>query len=152
MTSELRPASEVWSIACGAYEDATADLLDLPMRDMVVAGDEAAAAVIEADREAVRAPLLAEIERLTIQLEVESEPSPYCPICGSCGEDGCCGPQRCLYPTTVQAAELAKFKALAETLAGALEEAAYSVGMSSYDRHKVADKALRQYKEARDAE
>lgn len=50
-----------------------------------------------------------------------------------------------------QAAELAKFKALAETLAGALEEAAYSVGMSSYDRHKVADKALLQYKEARDA-
>ena len=45
-------------------------------------------------------------------------------------------------------AELAKFKALAETLAGALEEAAYSVGMSSYDRHKVADKALLQYKEA----
>ena len=50
-----------------------------------------------------------------------------------------------------QAAELAKYKALAETLAGALEEAAYSVGMSSYDRHKVADKALLQYKEARDA-
>ena len=48
-------------------------------------------------------------------------------------------------------AELAKFKALAETLAGALEEAAYSVGMSSYDRHKVADKALLQYKEAHDA-
>ena len=48
-------------------------------------------------------------------------------------------------------AELAKFKALAETLAGAVEEAAYSVGMSSYDRHKVADKALLQYKEARDA-
>ena len=49
-----------------------------------------------------------------------------------------------------QEAELAKFKALAETLAGALEEAAYSVGMRSYDRHKVADKALLQYKEARD--
>ena len=61
MTSELRPASEVWSIACGAYEDATADLLDLPMRDIVVAGDAAAAAVIEADREAVRAEVVGEI-------------------------------------------------------------------------------------------
>lgn len=91
MTSELRPAVEVWTeaemAACHGAE-------------------YAATAVIEADREAVRAE---------------------------------------------QAAELAKFKALAETLAGALEEAAYSVGMSSYDRHKVADKALREYKEARDA-
>ena len=69
MTSELRPASDVWSAACGAYEDAAAVLADLPMRDIVVAGDEAAAAVIEADREAVRAPLLAEIERLREALE-----------------------------------------------------------------------------------
>ena len=88
MTSELRPAMEVWHSAWDVW---------------VENGHPTAAAVIEADREAVRAPLLA---------------------------------------------ELAKYKALAETLAGALEEAAYSVGMSSYDRHKVADKALLQYKEA----
>ena len=113
MTSELRPASEVWSIACGAYEDATADLLDLPMRDMVVAGDEAAAAVIEADREAVRAE---------------------------------------------QAAELAKFKALAETLAGALEairsEAQRKEGSWLHLKRCIAAQsaeALREYKEARDA-
>ena len=96
MTSELRPALAVWWKATDAWKEG------LSPED----GTEAAAAVIEADREAVRAPLLA---------------------------------------------ELAKYKALAETLAGALEEAAYSVGMSSYDRHKVADKALLQYKEARDA-
>jgi len=22
----------------------------------------------------------------------------YCPMCGSCGEEGCCGKDRCLYP------------------------------------------------------
>ena len=93
MTSELRPAVEVWWKATDAWKEG------LSPEDAT----QAAAAVIEADREAVRAE---------------------------------------------QAAELAKFKALAETLAGALEEAAYSVGMSSYDRHKVADKALLQYKEA----
>ena len=88
MTSELRPAVEV---------------ADEIVRALYEPNPTLAAAIIEADREAVRAE---------------------------------------------QAAELAKFKALAETLAGDLEEAAYSVGMSSYDRHKVADKALLQYKEA----
>jgi hypothetical protein len=39
-----------------------------------------------------------EIERLKVQLSVETEPSPYCPICGSCGDEGCCGSKRCLYP------------------------------------------------------
>ena len=105
MTSELRPASDVWSAACGAYEDAAAVLADLPMRDIVVAGDEAAAAVIEADREAVRAE---------------------------------------------QAAELAKFKALAETLAGALEAGTRFMPPSATVWHREAAKALRQYKEARD--
>ena len=92
MTSELRPSVEVWEDAYGAFvfHNKGSDY-------------EAAAAVIEADREAVRAE---------------------------------------------QAAELAKFKALAETLAGALQEVAYSVEMSSYDRHKVADKVLLQYTEA----
>lgn len=90
MTSKLRPAVDV-------------------ICDLDRCSDTACSvAIIAADREAVRAPLLAEIERLTVQLEVESQPSPYCPICGSCGEDGCCGPQRGLYPTTEQDAELAK--------------------------------------------
>ena len=40
----------------------------------------------------------AEIERLKVQLSVETEPSPYCPICGSCGDEGCCGSKRCMYP------------------------------------------------------
>jgi hypothetical protein len=44
----------------------------------------------------------AEIERLKVQLSVESEPSPYCPICGSCGDEGCCGSKRCLYPAALQ--------------------------------------------------
>jgi len=95
------------------------------------------------------------------QLQVDSEPSPYCPICGSCGEEGCCGAKRCQYPDTGLTeriaelkAELAKFKALAETLAGALGEA---VTWNSHDDEGVAavwldqaDEALRQYKEAHD--
>ena len=88
MTSELRPAWAVAEDCHWGYE---------------FKSEEEAAAVIKADREAVRAE---------------------------------------------QAAELAKHKALAETLAGALAEVTYSVWMSSYDRHKVADKALLQYKEA----
>jgi len=44
--------------------------------------------------------LEAEVERLKDQLSVETEPSPYCPICGSCGEEGCCGSKRCMYPDT----------------------------------------------------
>ena len=46
--------------------------------------------------------LEAEIERLKNQLSVETEPSPYCPICGSCGDEGCCGSKRCLYPAALQ--------------------------------------------------
>lgn len=44
----------------------------------------------------------AEIERLKVELSVETEPSPYCPICGSCGDEGCCGSKRCLYPAALQ--------------------------------------------------
>ena len=87
MTSELRPAVEVWA---KAYEDS--------FRLDEAESEQAAAAVIEADREAVRAE---------------------------------------------QAAELAKFKALAETLAGALELYAQWGG-------DTAREALRQYKEATD--
>ena len=49
-------------------------------------------------REQATEALSAEIEWLKIQLSVETEPSPYCPICGSCGEEGCCGSKRCMYP------------------------------------------------------
>lgn len=62
--------------------------------------------------------LEAENKWLKVQLSVESEPSPYCPICGSCGDEGCCGPKRCLYP----AAEWqAGYEAGVEAAAKALE-------------------------------
>jgi len=54
MTSELRPAVEVW---LEAYEASYYDDFET---------DDKAAAVIEADREAVRAEQAAEIERLTL--------------------------------------------------------------------------------------
>ena len=116
MTSELRPAVDVWRQAHQA-------LYWLPKGTI---GEQGAAAVIEADREAVRAE---------------------------------------------QAAELAKFKALAETLAGALGEIAqpdygytdilergrppekhidYFCSMVTW-RQRTAREALTSYKEARDA-
>ena len=49
-----------------------------------------------------------------------------------------------------QAAELAKYKALAETLAGALEAGTRFMPPSATVWHREAAKALRQYKEARD--
>ena len=114
MTSELRPAVDVWEDACRAWDDAPIN----PDRIGKVNGegysfvdeDRAAAAVIEADREAVRAE---------------------------------------------QAAELAKFKALDETLAGALEKIATSKydglevhRVSARQCHRIAAEALHQYKEA----
>lgn len=102
MTSELRPAIEVWVQAEVAYEAAWEHNNDK--------GERAAAAVIEADREAVRAE---------------------------------------------QAAELAKFKTLAETLAGALHHRGGPLCPARYYGDAqctcgVAE-ALREYKEARDA-
>ena len=97
MTSELRPAVDVWVQAEVAYEAAWEHNNDK--------GEQAAAAVIEADREAVRAE---------------------------------------------QATELAKFKALAETLAGALEAGTRFMPPSATVWHREAAKALREYKEARD--
>ena len=96
MTSELRPAVEVWL-------EAEAEAIEFNGR--FDHSDQAAAAVIEADREAVRAE---------------------------------------------QAAELAKFKALAETLAGALEAGTRFMPPSATVWHREAAKALREYKEARD--
>ena len=57
MSENIRPAVEVW---LEAYEASYYDDFET---------DDKAAAVIEADREAVRAPLLAEIERLLEALE-----------------------------------------------------------------------------------
>ena len=110
MTSELRPAVEVWDDAIAAW---AADTIDTR---------QAAAAVIEADREAVRAE---------------------------------------------QAAELAKFKALAETLAEELQQIEvdameyynewHETGCDQKDAIRFAfglgettREALREYKEARD--
>lgn len=112
MTSELRPAVEVWWKADTAFGAACLGNGDR--------GDQAAAAVIEADREAVRAE---------------------------------------------QAAELAKFKALAETLAGELQQIEVDAmeyynewcetGCDQKDAIRFAfglgeetRKALREYKEA----
>lgn len=106
MTSELRPAVEVWL-------EAEAEAIEFNGR--LDDSDYAAAAVIEADREAVRAE---------------------------------------------QAAELAKFKALAETLAGALDKLHEAYCADDYSTSEgrafgrtaliETREALRQYKEARD--
>ena len=101
MTSELRPAVQVAYEAWEEWDDEFGATIDARRR--------AAAAVIEADREAVR---------------------------------------------TEQAAELAKYKALAETLAGALELADCALSGANMNMRVVGRKvaeALRQYKEARDA-
>lgn len=63
----------------------------------------------------------AEIERLKNKLSVETEPSPYCPICGSCGDEGCCGSKRCMYPDTGIEALEAENKRLREHLISALD-------------------------------
>ena len=48
MTDLNALAAKAWEQGCGAYEDATGDSVDLPMRDMVLAGDAAATAAIAA--------------------------------------------------------------------------------------------------------
>ena len=56
---EHERAMKVWREACDAYEDNSHDLT-LSIRERTISGDQAAAAVIAADR----AGLVAEIERL----------------------------------------------------------------------------------------
>ena len=119
MTSELRPAVEV-AIRIHGYA---------PFGE----GTKAAAAVIEADREAVRAEQAAEIERLLQELT------------GAAIRE-----EQDRQTIDEQAAELAKFKALAETLAGALGAGTRFMPPSATVWHREAAKALRQYKEARD--
>lgn len=125
MTSELRPAVEVWRDAMGVHH--------MAMKRWALTREcpnQAAAAVIEADREAVRAEM-----------------------------------RKALIATGEAAAahlkEAAKFKALAETLAGALEEWDELIKHPYFgSREAMSDmnyaaqrglKALRQYKEARGA-
>ena len=145
MTSELRPAVEVW-------REAEAEAIEYNGR--LVDSDYAAAAVIEADREAVRAEIAAEVADYLKEGETIAE---------------CIARNRAdanvllemfaaervkveNYAKTMkiisdianrEAAELAKYKAPAETLAGALELYAQWGG-------DTAREALRQYKEARD--
>ena len=179
MTSEIRPAVEVWRQAHQA-------LYWLPKGTI---GEQGAAAVIEADREAVRAEQAAEVERLRKLIEATSAHflrlNTDHPIMWEGAIDGAM--EAVCQEVERQAAELAKFKALAETLAGALEQ--YDQGCAAiggcsdgycviqrpkgmhtnggcrcsddrnrmrrfasraaYFREKVAE-ALRQYKEARD--
>lgn len=154
MTSELRPAVEVWR---DAYEASYYDEVD---------DDRAAAAVIEADREAVRAEQAAEVERLKKLIEATSahflrlntdHPIMWEGAIDAAMEAVCLEVER-------QAAELAKFKALAETLAGALGKSRDGWANALEfrlipERHRntaeilaqEAAEALRQYKEARDA-
>ena len=58
-------AMKVWREACGAYEDAAETMNGLTMRGDALGADQAAAAVIAADR----AGLVAEIERLRAMIE-----------------------------------------------------------------------------------
>ena len=75
--------------------------------DAVVRVDSLAEAFARHRQQATEA-LQAEVERLKDKLSVETEPSPYCPICGSCGDEGCCGSKRCMYPdTAIEALRLA---------------------------------------------
>ena len=161
MTSELRPAVEVWDDIDKAFNSASIKGSPI-LSEMVSLGNQAAAAVIEADREAVRAPLLAEIERLRKLIEATSahflrlntdHPIMWEGAIDAAMEAICLEVGR-------QAAELAKFKALAETLAGALDEWVFRYywrheGMNT-EHARIYAKAqtemmLRQYKEARDA-
>ena len=116
MTSELRPAVEVWEadrelaiVALRAWAEQIGSGYSCPAAAQTML---MAATILEADREAVRAE---------------------------------------------QAAELAKFKALAETLAGALEPFAEEwderefLAQRHWSFYRGASKAIAEYKEARDA-
>ena len=53
-------AEEVWQKACAAYEDAAEEHPEMPLRDMVIAGDNAAVSVIRTAMEAYAAEKVAE--------------------------------------------------------------------------------------------
>lgn len=88
--------------------------------------------------------LQAEVTRLKDTLSVETEPSPYCPICGSCGEEGCCGSKRCMYP----AAEWqAGYGAGVEAAAKALEDDAMKCDCFAFEEDECACGAWNDYKD-----
>ena len=128
MTSELRPAVSVAEDCHWEYE---------------FKSEEEAAAVIEADREAVRAEQAAELDKLRERLEINPEFPAYDGIV--CRDE----------TIRLLDAQVAKWKALAETLAGALGGA---VTWNSHDDEGApavwldqAAQALTSYKEQRDA-
>ena len=142
MSSELRPAKEV-VIRVHGYAPFS----------------EAAAAVIEADREAVRAEQAAEVVRLRKLIEAASahflrlnveHPIMWEGAIDAAMEAVCLEVER-------QAAELAKWKALAETLAGALGPFAAEwdkrefLAECHWSAYSGAAATLTSYKEQRDA-
>lgn len=52
---------EVWRKACAAYEDAAEEHPEMPLRDMVIAGDNAAVSVIRTAMEAYAAEKVADV-------------------------------------------------------------------------------------------
>ena len=173
MTSELRPVVEVLFDTLVKWDDCSD-------WDYVTRYRETAA-VIEADREAVRAEQAAELAKWKEQRLLDhgrllwrEDVETHCPNADLCFEYSAtvrCSPcaikqsdaegvealslNNVYQPEVARLnRELAKFKALAETLAGALGEA---VTWNSHDDEGVpavwldqADVALRQYKEAHD--
>ena len=76
--------------------------------------DQAQIAALTTYRENLRDEVIelrARIAELEVEVEVANDPSPYCPICGSCGEDGCCSAQRCLYSDDKLMARIAELEA-----------------------------------------
>lgn len=157
----LRDAVEVWRKAVHDYVGASIEGTEAEYR---------AAAIIEQDREAVRAEQAAELSKLREDLRAERlKPCRHT-------RTALAETQRpdiqawqeaqsewfdltileivseyAAYRDQVEAAELAKFKALAETLAFMLEAGTRFMPSSATVWHREAAKALLQYKEARDA-
>jgi hypothetical protein len=87
--------------------------------------------------------LAAEIERLKNKLSVETEPSPYCPICGSCGDEGCCGSKRCMYPASEWQSG---YDAGIEAAINALEADAKKCDCFAYEENECACGSWADYK------
>lgn len=75
-------AMKVWQEACGAYEDNSHDLT-LSIRERTIAGDQAAAAIIAADR----AELVERVKVLEGVLKFYAD--TYCEGVGECVGDFC---------------------------------------------------------------
>ena len=107
---DLRPMPWDDDIAI-AGEQAAAAITTLRAR---IAEDQAQIAALTTYRENLRDEVIelrARIAELEVEVEVANDPSPYCPICGSCGEDGCCSAQRCLYSDDKLMARIAELEA-----------------------------------------